>query len=172
MTLPDVFYHSLFYGMIVSLLMIAMIIISFRINPEMWVHDAPPAIRDRYGAISEKSRRQARQVALPFFILLLGVLGYSIFGLYQMAGNSPGFWMIAFSIFVTLQTFNVLDLLLIDWFVVATLKPKALMIPGTEDWPGYDDYAFYFQGFLKGFVRISIASLVIAAIVVLNEFLV
>jgi hypothetical protein len=171
MALQDVFYHGLWYGIVVSLMMTAMIVITFRINPEMWVHDAPPAIRNRYGAVSEKSRRQAKLVALPLFVLLFGVLGYSIFGLYQMAGSSPGFWMIAFSLFVTMQTFNVVDLLLIDWLVVATLKPKALMIPGTEDWPGYDDYGFYFQGFLKGFVGISIASLVIAAVAVLIEFL-
>jgi hypothetical protein len=171
MTLPDVFYHSLFYGVVVSVMMTAMIFITFRINPEMWVHDAPPVIRDRYGPISEKSWRQAKLVALPIFVLLFGVLGYSIFSLYQTAGSSPGFWMIAFSLFVTMQTFNVVDLLLLDWLVVATLKPKALMIPGTEDWPGYDDYGFYFQGFLKGLVGISIASLVIAGIFMLIELM-
>jgi hypothetical protein len=37
-------------------------------------------------------------------------------------------------------------------------------MPGTESWEGYDDYGFYFQGFLKGFVGITIASATFAAI--------
>lgn len=86
------------------------------------------------------------------------MLVYATVDLYHRAGGPPGFWAIFLTLFVAMQTFNVFDLLVIDWLFVATLKPKALMIPGTETWDGYDDYGFYVHGFLVGFIGITVVS--------------
>jgi len=45
MSIVDIVYPALIYGAIISLVMTAVIIITFRWKPEMWVHDAPPKIR-------------------------------------------------------------------------------------------------------------------------------
>ena len=55
------------------------------------------------------------------------------------------------------------DLLIIDWLIVATIRPTFIMVPCTEELKGYSDYGFPFRAFLKGLVGSLIASLVIAA---------
>ena len=167
MSISDIVYPALFYGMVISLVMTSMILITFRWNPEMWVHDAPPKIRQRYGPVSQKAIRDSRLAAIPTFLLLGGVLVYAIVDLYHRAGGPPGFRAIFLTLFVAMQTFNVFDLLVIDWLFVATLKPKALMIPGTETWEGYDDYGFYVHGFGIGFVGITVASVLFAGLTLL-----
>jgi hypothetical protein len=167
MALAEVLSPALFYGAIISLVMTAMILITFRWNPEIWVHDAPPKIRERYGPISAKAKRDGRIAAIPTFLLLSGVLVVAIVDLHQRAGGAPGFWAIFLTLFVAMQTFNVFDLLVIDWLIVATLKPRALMIPGTETWEGHADYGFHFRGFLIGCAGITIVSLVFAGLATL-----
>jgi hypothetical protein len=78
MTIADILYPALFYGVVISLVMTAMILITFRWNPEMWVHDAPPKIRERYGPVHQESIRDSRLAAIPTILLLGGVLVYAI----------------------------------------------------------------------------------------------
>ena len=167
MTVTEIIFPALLYGAIISLVMTAMIFITFRWNPEMWVHDAPPKIRDRYGPVSDKAKRDSRIAAIPIFVLLGFILVYAIVGLHQRAAGPPGFWPIFLTLFVALQTFNVFDLLVIDWLIVATLNPRALMIPGTETWEGYNDYAFYFRGFLRGLIGITLANAILGGVAAL-----
>ena len=167
MSIAEIVFPALFYGAIISLVMTVVILITFRWNPEIWVHDAPPKIRERYGPVNDKAKRDGRIAGIPTFLLLGGVLVYAIVDLYQRAGGVPGFWAVFLTVFVAMQTFNVFDLLVIDWLFVANLKPKALMIPGTETWDGFDDYGFYFHGFLVGCVGITVVSVVLAGITAL-----
>ena len=167
MSIADIIYPALFYGVVISLVMTAVILITFRWNPEIWVHDAPPKIRGRYGPVSQKAIRDSRLAGIPTFLLLGGVLVYAIVAVYQRAGGPPGFWAIFLTLFVAMQTFNVIDLLIIDWLLVATIKPKALMIPGTETWEGYDDYGFYVHGFGVGFIGITVASFLFTGLALL-----
>jgi hypothetical protein len=49
-----------------------------------------------------------------------------------------------------LLVFNAVDLLILDWLVFATLRPRIVVLPGTEGAQGYGDYGFHFRAFLKG----------------------
>jgi hypothetical protein len=158
--LTGIVYPALFYGALISLVMTVMILITFRWNPEIWVHDAPPKIRERYGPVSAKAKRDGRIAAVPTFILLVGILVLAVVDLHRRAGSEPGFWAIFLTIFIAMQTFNVFDLLVLDWLILATFQPKSLMIPGTETWEGHGDYAFHFRGFLIGCAGITVVSVV------------
>jgi hypothetical protein len=59
------------------------------------------------------------------------------------------------------------DLLVLDWLIMVRIRPKFIILPGTEDMDIYNDYGFHFRGFLKGTVLTLLASLVIAGFVVL-----
>ena len=159
---PGLLYTGLLYVGLVSLVMTALILVTFRWNPEIWVHDAPPKIRERYGPVSAKAKRDGQLASIPTFLLLAGVLILAIMDVYRRAGGALRYWDVFVVVFVALQTFNVFDLVVIDWLVVATLRPKQLLLPGTETWEGYADYGFYLQGFLKGLVGITAASLLFA----------
>lgn len=59
---------------------------------------------------------------------------------------------------------NLLDLVLLDWFLLMTLKPSFMILPGTEGMKGYRDYAFHFRKFLNGIVFTLILSGIVTVI--------
>jgi hypothetical protein len=61
--------------------------------------------------------------------------------------------------------FNVVDWLILDWFMFCTLTPRLVVIPGSEGMAAYKDYGFHFRGFLHGTVYSILGGLVIAGIV-------
>jgi hypothetical protein len=139
---------------------------SLYFNPEIWLDDAPLDIRQRVGPISERAKRQRRLLGIPTFVFVIGLLIHSIVRLSQANAGILTFEAVFLSTFLIVQVFNVVDLLIIDWLIVATIRPTFIMVPGTEDLKGYSDYGFHFQAFLKGLVGSLIASLVIAALAV------
>lgn len=154
--------HSAIYGAILSAVMFVVIMISLYVCPELWIGDAPADIQERFGPISARAKRQKLLFAIPLFLLIAGLLIHSIIRLAQLGEFSFG--AIFLSIFVIVQIFNLFDLLIIDWLLIATIRPRFMLLPGTEDMQSYSDYGFYFRGFLKGLVGSLIVSPVIAGL--------
>jgi hypothetical protein len=80
--------HGVLYGAILSVLMILASVGAAYLNPEMWLPDYPPDIRERLGPISERTKRQRRLVGIPTFLLLTGVLVLSSVRLAQIGSDS------------------------------------------------------------------------------------
>jgi hypothetical protein len=66
-------------------------------------------------------------------------------------------------LFVMFSLFNLLDLFILDWALVA-MHPSFIVLPGTEGLAGYRDYGFHFRGFLIGTVLV-LTSVLIAGVV-------
>lgn len=156
--------HGLLYGAILSTLMTVLILGSLRLNPEMWLNDYPPDVRAKWGPMSAKARRQQLLVALPTFTIVIGLTVVQLIHLAQRAGGDFSFWGAALSLWLSLMLFNLVDLVVIDWFFIVFLRPRFIILPGTEGLAGYSDYSFAFNGFLKGTVGITLASALLAAI--------
>jgi hypothetical protein len=169
--MPDltlVLRHGVLYGAILSALMVmAFVGIAF-LNPEVWLPDYPPDIRERFGPMSEKAKRQRRLVGVPVLLLLLGVLVLSTFRLAQIAGGST-FLVVLLGTFVVLLTFNAVDLIILDWLLFVTVQPRIVVLPGTEGAEGYRDYGFHFRAFLKGVAGSFVASVITAGFAVAVE---
>ena len=159
--------HSLFYGAILSLFLTALVIISLIRWPMIWVGDLPEDVKAVVPPMSARDKRIRLAVAGVMFAGIAAALIASLVGLWQLSGGSPSFTEVAISVFVIAMTFNLVDLLLIDWLLVVKIRPSFVMVPGTEHMAGYDDYGFHFRGFLKGTVGIFLFSLIVAALVVL-----
>lgn len=147
------------FGVVFS---IAMLIIG-RINAEMILNDYPPDIRAKYGPMNERTRRQANLVTLP----LLATLGLIVvLGLGQLRSVNGQLTFLSTFIFTTVifQVWNLLDLVLLDWLLLMTLRPRFMILPGTEGMAGYRDYGFHFRKFLNGIVFTLLLSLVVTAI--------
>lgn len=155
---------SLLYGAILSVVLSVMVMISLRINAEIWAHDYPPDVKAKYGPISERSRRQKNLFAALFFAVLAGVLVLTIVRIGQLTGGAPSFFQLAAGVFIVAMMFNLVDLLVLDWLILGFIQPSFVILPGTEGMAGYKDYGFAFRGFLTGTVGIVAASLVIAGI--------
>lgn len=156
--------HSLVYGGLLSLMMSGIIFASFFISPRIWLDSAPADIRQAAGGMSVRDRQAKRVVSLVTMVGVLALISQSIVRLIVLGGGHVSFLDVALSVFLLIQVFNVVDLLLIDWLLIATIRPSFVVFPGTEHLASYRDYGFYFRGFLKGIFGALIVSLVSAGV--------
>lgn len=161
----DLLRHALLWGVALSAwLTIAFVSLS-AINPEMWLHDYPPDIRARHGAMSPAANRQRWLLGVPVMLVALGILIVATVRFVQGRPGADGFAPVFLHTFVVVMVFNVVDLLLIDWLLFVRVRPQFVILPGTEGMAGYDDYAFHWTAFLKGSAGIFVVSLITASVV-------
>jgi hypothetical protein len=79
-------------------------------------------------------------------------------------GGTISFLTAFVHLFVMFSVFNVVDLLLLDWPLVA-ISPRFIVLPGTEGSAGYKDYWFHFRGFLVGTMLILAVSCLMAGVI-------
>jgi len=149
---------------------VAMLVIG-RINAEMILNDYPPDIRAKYGPMSAKTRRQANLVMLPLLLILAMIV---VLGLGQLRSAAGELTFVSTFIVTALifQVWNLLDLVLLDWLLLMTFKPRFMILPGTEGMSGYSDYVFHFKKFLNGMVFTLILSLIVTGIALVVEMLI
>jgi hypothetical protein len=147
------------FGVVFS---IAMLIIG-RVNAEMILNDYPPDIRAKVGPMNEKTRKQANLASLPFLATLGLIVVLGLGQLRNLTGELT--FLNTFIVTTTIfQIWNLIDLVLLDWFLLMTLKPRFMILPGTEGMAGYKDYGFHFRKFLNGIVFTLILSVIVTAI--------
>jgi len=160
---PLLLKSALTYGLGLSLVLTAIMIISGTIAADMFVGDYPPDIRQRYGPMSPRSARLRPFVAALFFIPILVVPLLGLAALRAKLGYVPFIQALAFSA-VAFLVFNTYDLIVLDWLFFCTIQPRQMVLPGTEGMPGYRDYRFHFIGFLKGLGFCIVGGLLIAGL--------
>lgn len=156
--------HSLLYGLILSALMSALFLGGAMLNPEVMLRGYPPDIKAKYGPASEASQKIRKPLALLLFLFLFGTVTLSLVQLTRVNGVEFNFWTAFLSTLITFFTFNLVDLVILDWLIFVTLQPKFVVLVGTEGMAGYKDYVFHFKAFLRGTVLCLAASFVIAGI--------
>lgn len=162
MIFPNLFNRLLKDGTFLSVSLATVIGLTLRINPEIWVHDYPPDIKEKFGPKSEKARRQTWLAAIPFFFLLIGVVVRSNLALKRdNDGRLPIkiAFLNAYGLFVYFWLF---DLVILDWLLFVTLKPSFVVLPGTEGMAGYNDYAFHLRTALPALPAMALPAFVIA----------
>lgn len=164
MILWPVIRHALLYGGVLSAVMSVLLLGLLWMNPEILLNDYPPDIRKKYGPMSERSKRQRLPVAIVIGAVALGIVTASFSGVRTNGSGKIPFLTAFVHLFVMFSVFNVVDLLLLDWPLVA-IGPRFMVLPGTEGSAGYKDYGFHFRGFLIGAVLILVASGLMAAVV-------
>lgn len=151
------------WGTVFGVVFSAAMLIIGRINAEMILNDYPPDIRAKYGAMSDSTRKQANLMTLPLLATLGLVVALGLGQLRNLIGELTFVETLIVST-VIFQMWNLLDLVLLDWFLLMTLKPKFMILPGTEGMAGYRDYGFHFKKFLNGIVFTFILALVVTVI--------
>ena len=162
--MTELISNAFLYGLLLSLVLGIVMLLSFFIAPDMWVGDYPPDIKEKYGEMSPRAKRFRPLIALLFFGSVIVIVMLSLRALQLMAQRDVSFWDYFLSAFVTLMVFNLFDLLIADWLVFVKIRPKAIVLPGTEGMAGYDDFGFHFRGFLVGIAFSAVAALVFALI--------
>ena len=133
-------------------------------SPEILLNDYPPDIRQKYGPMSDRAKRRRVPVAIGIGAVGLGIVIASFLSVRASGDGTIPFLTAFVHLFVMFSVFNVVDLLLLDWPLVA-IRPRFVVLPGTEGSAGYKDYLFHFRGFLMRTGLTLVASVVIAAVV-------
>ena len=152
-------------GALLSIIASLLILVSLRINPRMWLQDYPQDIQDAVPPKTEREKRQALIVGVPFLVVLVAVPLISTLTLSRRSDGNTSFLQLFLNASGVAIIFNLVDLLLLDWLMFCTITPKFLVIPGTEGMEAYKDYGFHFRAFLIGTVLSIVAGLVLADIV-------
>ena len=171
-TLSLLISNGLFFGAILSLLLVALMLGSLAVAPDIWVNDYPPDIREKYGPKSARAKRFTPYFSLLFFAIMIGVLAFSLVRLRIVTEDPLNLFSAFLTAFIVLFTFNLVDLLIIDWLIFVTVQPSVIILPGTEGMAGYKDYRFHFVGFLKGILFSAGFALVISAAAVVLQALI
>ena len=163
MNTMQLFQIGLVWGSIFGVVFSVAMLIIGRINAEMILNDYPPDIRTKHGPMSDSTRKQTNKVTLPLLATLGLVLALGLGQLRNVTGELTFVETLIVST-VIFQVWNLLDLILLDWFLLMTLKPKFMILPGTEGMAGYSDYKFHFHKFLNGIVFTFILALLVTGI--------
>lgn len=157
------FYDALIYGLVLSVVLTILTVISGSIALDMFVDNYPPDIKQKYGPMSPRAARLLPFVAALLFLTILVVPILGLFALQAEVLSVPFLPAFVFSS-ITLLVFNIYDLLILDWIFFCTIQPRAMVLPGTEGMAGYRDYRFHFIGFLKGLGFSAVSGLLIAVL--------
>jgi len=142
--------HTASDGALLSSLFVTIVMVSLRHNAEMWLHDYPPAIQERFGPMSPAAKRQGRVVAIPLFAILLGGPALSTWRLRRRVSGELAFASAFAHAYALMALFNLVDLLIVDYLLLVRLRPSFAVLPGTEGMAAYDDVGFHVKGFGKG----------------------
>lgn len=160
----DFFAWAPGYGLAVGALFTAVLFLGALASRDFLLQDYPPAIRERYGRPkSARGRRVAAVSAAVVAVGLVGILATAVWHLPAIVPD-PGLFVVFAFVWVILQTFNVYDLVVLDWLVVAVWRPAVVVLPGTEDMPEYRELGFLVRGFFKGVVILTVLAAVVTGI--------
>lgn len=146
-------------GALLSLVASTYLLLLLRLNPRIFLRHYPKEIREGVPPKSEKERRISIWLGL-----LIGVPFTSALLWRTATLGRHSFWELFTYVFGVLFIFNLVDLLILDWLIVCWLKPRWVILPGTEHIVISKPYLHHFKGFLMGTVGLVIVGLAIAAL--------
>lgn len=149
-------------GVVLSLFASLWLILTLRVNPRIFLHDYPAKIQQKVPQKTRAEKRLTYVFGIPFMLLLLLGPFFSTLSLKEQ--GDAQFWVLWLNAAGVACVFNVVDWLILDWFMFCTLTPNFVVIPGSEGMAEYKDYGFHFRGFLKGMIYSIFGGLVIAGI--------
>ena len=146
-------YNTLLSGMILG---------TMRWNPGIWAHDYPPDIKEKFGPVDARTRRQASIVAVPFFLIMFGSIIGSNLRLKRRNGERLSLKAAYANAFGLILSGWLFDLTILDWLVFVTITPEIVVLPGTEGMAGYDDYLFHLRAHLRALPMLAVLAMVLA----------
>jgi len=162
---PEIWSHSFIYGGILAGLMFLFIMGSMIYNRELWLNDYPPDIRKKYGEPSEKTLKQRKFFGVAMLAMMIIVLLADGLTLQPSAGDKPTFLLVFRSLVIVFLMGSLMDLLVIDLFFGMVIRPKFMILPGTEGMAGYRDVKFHFNAFVRGALSGAVLCLILAGVV-------
>jgi hypothetical protein len=149
-------------GALLTLVMSALLLLSFLVNPRIWLQDYPEALRKLAPPLTPAEKRQRVVIAVPLLLGFLLIPFLAARAYLVWAGESATFFSLYLHVLVVLNLFNLFDAVVIDWLFLGVLQPRFALIP--EAWGRADlllDARKGVRDWLKGIVFCTVFALLI-----------
>lgn len=122
---------ALLLGLIWSGLWMAFLYVIMKYFPWEMLHDYPEDVR-KASTLPEPTGKQKRNAKIFSGIGSVIIFGALVaFGLLRFRAERADFLTLFWFLFIIAMSWNVIDLLVMDWLLVCTVPPAWLIIPGT-----------------------------------------
>lgn len=156
--------QSAVMGLVLSTVLTVLIIISLKINPEIWYNDYPEEVRKVYGPMSEKGKRLRILFVIPIFGAMIAAMIIMVIRLGEALGSTPAFMEVFAGASVIFLIFSLVDAFIIDWLILMVLWPDLGVLPGTRGMAFYHDMRAWAFNLLKSMPISLIVGLLTAGI--------
>lgn len=138
------------HGLLICVPFSIFAIVTFWMNPRLWLHSLPPDIIHRARPKTIQEKALTKYLLLPLYLLILP--GFSVFSTIWLIGFSegtfsfPGVLIHLYGIWIVVHLW---DFLVLDCIAILILDSKNPPIKGTEGARGWNDVSFHFSSFIK-----------------------
>ena len=161
---------SILHGIIICIPFSVFVIVSFTLNPRLWLHSLPKDIAAMVPPKTNYEKKLTRYLLLPVYLVILpGLSIASAVYLSMFEQVSFSFIMLLFHFYTIWIIIHLWDLIVIDGLYMLFINAGHPPIPGTENAKGWKDYSFHVRAFVKA--SIFSALFVIPAAVILSVIL-
>lgn len=157
--LSSVLWQSVIYSLVLSLILN----ISQLYNPRIWLQDYPKDIREKVPPKNKREKMLSLYFGIPFLIFMVF---YPPMVTYYFSGVT-NYLEIFFNMLIIYTSFNIFDLVVLDWLLFNYLNPKYLIIPGTAGMKSYQNYLFHLRGLYIGLILSVIISALFSGVLIL-----
>lgn len=140
--------HSFGLGSLAALACGAVLIAVEFIAPYAFLNDYPADIRERAPKPTPMQRRTGNIGGLVFVLTLFAGVS-SVVWAWGATHPDAGFVELALMALVVFVLFAIFDIVVIDWLIICTVRPRRLVYPGTEHCAGWRDYRFHVEEQLR-----------------------
>ncbi len=155
------------YGTLLSVLTSLILVLAVLFNPRFARNDLPKDIQNEVPPLTRREKQQALFFLVPLIALMVGIpLAFGL-ELKGEQGSGVSYLALAGHILAVLLAANIFELLVVDWLVYCTIRPKRLVIPSTEGMAGYRDYVHHLRSHARGAAVMLLLSLALAGVVLL-----
>lgn len=154
------FTQILIDGLILSLALSVVILGSLAANARLWLQDYPAEIRASVPPLTRREKWARLFVALLFVVAAVGALAYAGSRLLIANGGAVSFLTAWLHVFFVLNLFNLFDAVVLDYLLLARMKPRFAILPGTENLVYlFEDWGMHLRNYLKGIVVCAVLSI-------------
>lgn len=160
--------RGLIDGVALSAALGLVIVVSLYVNARLWLHDYPQPMQERVPPLTPGERQVRIVLSLVFFGVLVGGLALGVNALERALGGNVSFLAAFIYSLLVLNLFNLFDAVVIDYLLLARMKPGFAILPGTADLVGlFDDRRMHLVNYAKGIIFCLVGSLVVALLAAL-----
>lgn len=132
-------------------------------NARIWLGDYPAAIQAAVPPLDAAEKRTRNRFAIFFFVAMLGFIAFVLLRVRALEGGDLSFRGAFLGLFIPLQMVNLFDAVVLDWLILAVMKPKFAILPGAEHLVSeFEDVRFHLVNFAKGVVICTVLPAVFA----------